>query len=61
MRYKAKASYKTMKDNKFAILAPQKHIALMSGGWVEFEPSKELIEHLQPEKSNKVKEEKNGD
>lgn len=50
-----------MKDNKFAILAPQKHIALMSGGWVEFEPSKELIEHLQPEKSNKVKEEKNGD
>ena len=61
MKYKAKASYKKMKDNDFMILAPQKHRILLAGGWVEFDPPKELKEHLQPEKAKKVKEDKNGD
>ncbi|QDP47837.1 MAG: hypothetical protein Unbinned400contig1004_6 [Prokaryotic dsDNA virus sp.] len=60
MKYKAKASYKKLEQNDFMILSPQKHRILLHGGVVDFDPPKELLDHLQEQKPKKIKEEKNG-
>ena len=49
MRYKAKDDLKKIGHKDLKLLSPQQHRVLMSGEWVEFEPTKELMEYLEAE------------
>jgi|FLOH01.1.fsa_nt_gi hypothetical protein len=52
MKYKAKESYKKlpMTENYCHYKSASTHLRLMAGLWVECDPPKELLEHLEPEK-----------